>query len=438
MKGYQPNTKPLSYDDNKPTDEEKASRILASFSSLENERSSWDSRYKSLVEYILPERGFFNGDTVNNGARTDEKRLETSQTKAAKVCAAGMHSGLTSPSRIWFEMKLSDKETAKLDEVKAWLEDSKNRILSVLSGSNFYPMMHNQYLEVCVFGTSVFLIEEDDETVIRCKTLTVGEYFLNNDARGKVNTMYRKIKMQPRQIVERFPDTAPEQIKVLCKNTTIQWLDVIHAIEPRKQKDREPNKIDGKNKRFSSTYVLNFGDKPILEEDGFDEMPVCCSRWEVSGSGIYGVSPGMDALPNIKSVQKMRENGFSAVELEAKPPMNVSSGLKNQSFGQFGLSPGHANFVDTNSIQPQISPTYQARSNLAPLDVWLQDYNKQIGESFYNDVFQVLANLDKGMTATEVSERVAEKLLQLGPVIERMGTEMHQPAIERIFNIMVE
>ena len=157
----------------------------------------------------------------------------------------------------------------------------------------------------------------------------------------------------------------------------------------------------------------------------------------MAGSDVYGRGPGMDALPDVNMLQRMRKDGLEALELEIKPPMNVSNTVKNQG-GQFGLKPGYANFVDmTGQQNPAITPTYQIRSNLQALDVYLKDIRQQIKEHFYNDLFLMLAQTDKSMTATEVAERNAEKLIMLGPTLERLRSELFQPLIERVFNIMV-
>ena len=58
---------------------------------------------------------------------------------------------------------------------------------------------------------------------------------------------------------------------------------------------------------------------------------------------------------------------------------------------------------------------------------------------FYADLFLMLANAtDTRMTATEVAERHEEKLLMLGPVLERLHNELLSPLIDMTFTRMVE
>ena len=143
----------------------------------------------------------------------------------------------------------------------------------------------------------------------------------------------------------------------------------------------------------------------------------------------------MDALPDVNMLQRMRQDGLEALELEIKPPMNVSNSLRSQG-GQFSLRPGFANFVDMNSQVPAITPTYQVQANLQALDAYLQQIRQQIGEHFYKDLFLLLTQSDKRMTAAEVYERNAEKLLMLGHTLERLRSELFQPLIQRVLGIM--
>jgi hypothetical protein len=63
----------------------------------------------------------------------------------------------------------------------------------------------------------------------------------------------------------------------------------------------------------------------------------------------------------------------------------------------------------------------------------------RINRSFYADLFLMLAQQPAGgrMTATEVAERHEEKLLMLGPVLERLHNELLKPLIDETFAKML-
>ena len=416
--------------------QERIRHFVRRLSSLERQRSSWESHWREIAAVMQPTKGRWLGDKENDGGKRNQKVIDSTAIRSVKVLAAGMHGGLTSPSRPWFRLGLKNKDLEKQEDVKFWLQDTQQKIMDVFASSNFYSTVHSHYLDLIPFGTGAFTIEEDWRDVIRCRCLTVGEYCIDVDGYGRVDSMYRRFKMTARQIFDRFPASTPERVRDMAERDTDAWLEILHAIEPRHEAERDFTRRDGRNKAFTSVYILLDGEKVILEEDGYDEFPACCPRWEVVGSDVYGRSPGMDVLPDVNMLQRMRKDGLEALELEVKPPMNVSNDIKNVG-GKFGMKPSFANFVNTNSPVPQISPTYQIRSNLQALDVYLKDVRQQIREGFYNDLFMLISQTDKRMTATEVAERNSEKLIMLGPVLERLKSELYEPLITRVFAIMV-
>lgn len=406
--------------------------VLRRFHELEKERRTWEGQWKEISDVMLPNKGKWSEENHNKGYKKHGNIVDSTALYALRILAAGMHGGLSSPARPWFRFSLKDKELENAEGIGKWLQDTQERVHAVLSGSNFYPTVHAHYAELAAFGTACFLIEEDRDEVIRCRNLTVGEYYLDCDAKGRVDTLYRTISMTARQIVQRF-ETYPERIRESAEKDSVQVFAVLHAIEPRKNCD--PDKIDARSRRYASYYVLLGQGNFLLEEDGYEEFPACCPRWDVTGQDVYGRGPGMDALPDVNMLQRMRQDGLEALELEIKPPMNVSNSLRNQG-GQFSLRPGFANFVDMNAQAPAITPTYQVQANLQALDAYLQQIRRQIGEHFYKDLFLLLTQSDKRMTATEVYERNAEKLLMLGPTLERLRSELFQPLIQRVLGIM--
>lgn len=406
--------------------------VMRRFRELEKERRTWEAQWREISRVMLPAKGKWTEESHNKGYKRHGHIVDSTALYALRILAAGMHGGLSSPARPWFRFSLKDKALENAEGVGKWLQDTQERVHAVLAGSNFYPTVHAHYAELAAFGTACFLIEEDTDEVIRCRNLTVGEYYLDCDAKGRVDTLYRTVSMTARQIAERF-EQYPDIIRELAEQDSLQAFTVIHAIEPRKQYD--PKKIGPLNRRYASYYVLQGQGNFLLEEDGYEEFPACCPRWDVTGQDVYGRGPGMDALPDVNMLQRMRQDGLEALELEIKPPMNVSNSLRGQG-GQFSLRPGFANFVDTNAQNPAITPTYQVQANLQALDAYLQQIRRQIGEHFYKDLFLLLIQSDKRMTATEVYERNAEKLLMLGPTLERLRSELFQPLIQRVLGIM--
>tara|TARA_R110002110_G_scaffold72637_1_gene193134 strand:- start:776 stop:1504 length:729 start_codon:yes stop_codon:yes gene_type:complete len=98
--------------------------------------------------------------------------------------------------------------------------------------------------------------------------------------------------------------------------------------------------------------------------------------------------------------------------------------------------PGGHTEVDGNGAG--IRPLWQVNPDLQGLLYDIQDVRGRINSSFYADLFLMLASTTKSMTATEVAERHEEKLLMLGPALERLHHEGLEPLIDITFNHMLE
>ncbi|MBK6911397.1 MAG: hypothetical protein IPH10_10795 [bacterium] len=98
--------------------------------------------------------------------------------------------------------------------------------------------------------------------------------------------------------------------------------------------------------------------------------------------------------------------------------------------------PGGHTFVSGTSQMGGAKPAYQVAPPLGELSADIRDVQLRIREFFHNDLFQMISQLETVRTATEIDARREEKLVQLGPVLERFENEALDPAIKRIFAIM--
>lgn len=99
----------------------------------------------------------FDGQTPNQGRRIDHKTLlDSDPCLAVEVLCAGMMSGLTSPSRSWFDLALAPEELMELPGAREWVLEVKKHLEDVFAKSNVYSVLHGFYQEIAVFGTAAF------------------------------------------------------------------------------------------------------------------------------------------------------------------------------------------------------------------------------------------------------------------------------------------
>ena len=401
--------------------------------SLETERKrGWETHWRDLARNFMPRRARFldAGEPTNDGDVRNHLQDDIG-ILAVRTLASGMQSGLTSPARPWFSLTLQDEELTHNEAVKQWLHDCYERMANVFARSNFYDQIHMLYRELAVFGTAVMMVEADPESAIRCRTLTAGEFCLDVNASSRVDTLYRRIRMTPRQIAEAWPVTCPERIKRMAELDNNDWLTLLHAIEPNP--DYKPGRVSRQERPWRSIYMVLESGTEILENSGYYEFPALCPRWDTTASDIYGSSPAMDALGDCRMLQKMAEDGRIALEKEVNPPLLIaeSSGIDS-----VDVSAGAMNFTSSLAQgQPSVTSLYQVRANLPALEATKGQLKQQIREMFFNDLFLMITETHKNMTATEVAERNSEKMLLLGPVLDRLRSELFQPLIERCYGV---
>ena len=415
----------------------KRKLLLSRWGQLRNERESWMSHWKEISDYLLPRSGRFFVDDRNRGDKRHNNIYDSTGTRALRVLAAGMMAGMTSPARPWFRLTTSDPQLDESAAVKAWLADVTRLMQMVFAKSNTYRALHSMYEELGAFGTASTIVLADFNSVIHHYTLTTGEFAMAADHRGQVNTLYREFQMTVAQMVREFgrDNCSPTVQTLFDRGALEQWVTIMHAIEPRV--DRDVTKRDDRNMAWKSVYFEHGGNEDqILRDSGFKEFPALCPRWATTGGDIYGNSPAMEALGDIKQLQHEQLRKAQGIDYKTKPPLQAPTSLKSRDVDTL---PGGISFVDSAAPNGGIRSAFEVNIDLSHLLADIQDVRERIKGSFYADLFLMLANgTNPQMTATEVAERHEEKLLMLGPVLERMHNEILDPLIEMTFSRMVE
>lgn len=415
----------------------KRKLLLSRWGQLRNERDSWMAHWKEISDYLLPRSGRFFVDDRNRGDKRHNNIYDSTGTRALRVLAAGMMAGMTSPARPWFRLTTSDPQLDESAAVKAWLADVTRLMQMVFAKSNTYRALHSMYEELGAFGTASTIVLADFNSVIHHYTLTTGEFAMAADHRGQINTLYREFQMTVAQMVREFGrnNCSPTVQTLFDRGALEQWVTIMHAIEPRV--DRDVTKRDDRNMAWKSVYFEHGGNEDqILRDSGFKEFPALCPRWATTGGDIYGNSPAMEALGDIKQLQHEQLRKAQGIDYKTKPPLQAPTSLKSRDVDTL---PGGISFVDSAAPNGGIRSAFEVNIDLSHLLADIQDVRERIKGSFYADLFLMLANgTNPQMTATEVAERHEEKLLMLGPVLERMHNEILDPLIEMTFSRMVE
>jgi len=408
---------------------------------LRDERSLWVSHWLDLAEFILPRRGRWltnQREDSNRGDKRNQKIIDPTGTLAARTLSSGMMAGITSPARPWFRLQTPDLEMMEYGPVRSWLDQVQNRMMTVFSRSNIYNVLPVVYEELGVFGTGAMVVLEDDEDIIRAYPLTAGEYMIANSPRLVVDTLYREMQLTVGQLVAEYGlDAVSDQTRALFQQGALdRWINVVHVCEPNDKRVADTPGARGMPYR-SVHYEAGAPDDKFLRVKGYEEFPAMVPRWHVTATDVYGRSPGMDALPDVKQLQVMAKRKGQAIDKMVNPPMVAPSSLRQQAAS---ILPGSITYVDMAAAsggQPAFRPAYEVNPRVNELMIDIQQKQADVKSAFYADLFLMLANSDRRqITAREIDERHEEKLLMLGPVLERLHDELLDPLIDRTLAIM--
>ncbi len=409
--------------------------------------SWWFQNFSDLSQFLLPRRsiwltqGMGGTPTPNNmtrGREINQSIIDPTGTFAVRVCAAGLMSGLASPSRPWFKITPKLKNFQPDEDGRAWMDEIENRLYTILAGSNFYNCFAQECEDLVVFGSAATIIYEDERDLIRLYNPCVGEFFFASGATLRVDGLYRRFLMTILQIVDFFGlENCPAEIQKLwqAKGSSLQIEKIIaHSIEPNFGIGANgAGKIPGNYTWREVYWIYGAANEKPLSMRGFMDQPFTASRWATQSNDAYGRSPGMDVLPDVMQLQVESLRKAEALEKQVRPPLLADAQLKNQPASTL---PGEVTYVQNLNATSGMRSIYQVNPDIRGMMEDIKEIQARIKTGLLNDLFNLFSEIPQGkMTAYETAQRVQERLSQAGPVIDNMLGESLKPKLQRVYKI---
>ncbi|HHN8389732.1 portal protein [Morganella morganii] len=408
-------------------------------SQLKAERLSFEPHWRELSDFTRPRSTRFTASEVNRGDRRNSKIIDPAAVMAARTLSSGMMSGITSPARPWFRLATPDRDLMDYGPVKLWLETVEQRMNEVFNRSNLYQSLPLMYEDLGTFATGAMAVVADPQRVIRTVPFPTGSFYIANGADLSVDTAVREFSMTVRQVVTEFGmDAVSDTVKSQWNSGQYgQWVNVVHAVYPNL--GRQTGKLEAKHKAYKSVYYeANSTDDKLLRESGYDEFPIMAPRWEVNGEDVYGSScPGMVALGSVKALQLLQRRKAQMIDKITNPPLQAPASIKSQ---RISTIPGGINYLPMADVNNQIKPLFQIPANgTNGLLEDIQDTRQIIDHAYFVDLFRMMQTVNtRSMPVEAVAEMREEKLLMLGPVLQRLDSELLDKLINRTFSVMAE
>lgn len=417
--------------------------IVKRYERLKSERGNFDERWSKMAPYIAPSRVGIQGARAP-GEKQTTGVYDSTAMMAAEVMAQFIAGHVINPSQQWFGLKLRDEEIGKLDSVKEWLEESRDRMLKSFASSAFYAEGPESLIDYGGFGTGSLFVEEAPQPVNQIREGFRGFYFhadkigrfvIAEGANGLVDTEMREWRLSNRAArdqwgEERLPESAKNELAKMELDTLHTY---IHAVYPRERSER---KAGAQGMPWVSAWVEKES-KHLVSEGGYETFPAAVPRYQKTPGEVYGRGRGDLAFPDTSTLNTAKRMGLEDWALKIRPPVLTRH---DSVIGTLRLVPAGQTSVNThgqpigNSIMP-----FQTGSHPEISAIKEEELRKSIRQIFYVDQILALLEVQKTeMTAYEYAKKIELLFRLLGPVYGRLEWEYLHRIIDIAFDIMLK
>ena len=359
-------------------------------------RNPWIKRWDDARRYTMP--------TADDDSAT---LFDATAMDASDNLAASIYTLLTPPESMWLTLVPESDMSPDADYATHALRTN-------LNDSNFYTTIHQCYMDLVTLGTACLFMAESPIGASSAFTFTS---IPMSDIAILPNAVFHTTSMSAREVMEKYPT----------------WTPPVALRDTIKRDPETPLKLVQSLVGTDFTAWLDVGgdfENNIVSTGTFETNPYIIFRWSLVSGELYGRSPVLRALPDIKTANKV-------VELVLKNATIAVSGIWQAD------DDGVINLNNINLTPGAIIPKAVGSSGLTPLkcgadfdvsQLILKDLRERIRHALLADRLGLLS--EKEMTATEIMARNADMMRILGATYGRLLHEFIRPLCDRGLQIL--
>lgn len=396
---------------------------------LESDKSTYTAIWDDINRFIFPNSETFDRQ-YGGGQKRRNVQFDGTAERALEIFAASTIGLIANPAVKYINFEPRNKDLLTDRATQEFIEEAQGKVLSVFNdpGAKFYDNLFYAMQYLGAYGTTAFLIDQDDDTVATFRAEGPKGLNFTESFNGKVEEVFIEREYtaaQLRSLAERKEWSLPDQFERKKDDDKCKIVRHIY-----RNPDYKANSLNLKNALYKSEHWFK-DEKHLAKESGFQTFPAPVGRWGKLDSEKWGDSPGRIALTDVKVLNASERHLTYAEEYSLRPALVVSSEAK---FGKLNLSPGgvlsgRGNPNDTiRQLAINGDLNFSLERNRLRREVVMQ--------AFYVDIFQTMSNVD--MTATEAQIRQQERLRGLAPKVARIQSDILGPAAERVLYMLIE
>lgn len=397
---------------------------------LKQGRSNYDNTYQDISKFINPNRNdFVTKQTI--GARRFDRIYDTTGIDANRSLASALTNSITNPQSKWVNMVTRKGFLMTDDNVRAYLSIIENTVLATFNSTNsgFYQQNHQMMLDLPAYGTAAMFIEDTPLGVV-FKAIPLSQLYIEENAKGAIDTVFRRFQFTARQILQQWGDTISEEDSRKLKEEINKKFDVVHVVMPKEDFESSPEIGFKDGKDFGSVYYIE-DPAIILNTGSFFDQPYIVARWEKLTGEIYGRGSGWNAIADIQTLNVMGESGLRSVQQSSSPAYLVPDDgvLTSVRSVPGGVTVGGLNEDGVKMVQQ-----LDFNPRLDYLEAEKETRRDAVRKAFFVDRFERKEGTP--VTATENLDNQQVRLVLAAPQIFRVESEYLTPLIDRVFGVL--
>lgn len=404
---------------------------------MRSARSNWENLWQNVTKYVLPNEASFN-ETLPNGLERTRYVLDSTAPRSLELFASALHGLLNNPALRWVKIGVEeDPSIMDNPENREWATRVEDLILSALSReeADIYSQLHTIYLGLGSVGTACGFIDVSNRGNLRVREYHMADVVIDEGENEMVDTVFRRWSTTVRRARQRWPglelgksvDDGPGG----QRKKPGEKVEFMHVVVPAG--DPIVQDIPARIRNLGAPYYacwVNKTDRKTVKFDTYEEFPYLVPRWYKTRGEVYGRSPAMTALPDIRMVNQMSATILRGAEKIVDPPLVIpDGGLVSPA----RLFPGGITYSEgTIEIKTLIPP---GTSRIETGNQLLEQRQQAIREAFFTPLFATPDSPVK--TATQVLQEVDERNRAVSPMLVRVQSELFNGLIRRTYNLLL-
>ena len=421
----------------KSGDAELVQHLTKRLSRLEEDRRPYNAVWDEVTEFVLPSRGTYAyKNMASDPERKSRRRFDPTPVYACRDLTSKIISNLTGTADRWFDYRVEDPQVDGLDPVRRSLQKVSDRAYSLINDGSFRMAHVEATTNWVAYGTGCILVTEEpakegEGPELDFQSIHPLEIFIAENKVGEIDTVYRKYKLTYRQAEQVWGyDNLPEEWLEKLAEKPDDLVELVHCVMPNK--DYKEGKLTSNYFKFKS-FHFSQECKHIISVGGFKRNPYYVFRFWKRSNEVYGGSPAIDAMADIRVLNLMEEANTRMIQLEGFPPIAVAH---DSVIAPMRIIPNGINYggisADGRRLVDRLLP---ASTGLQAVFQALEQKRQSIRTAFFVDPRM---NADVSIrTAAEVAKRANEELVGITPFINRYQAEYLSPVLDHVLDFVL-